>query len=188
MFYVYLKLGFEHIADLKGYDHILFLVALCAVYLYSEWKRILVLVTAFTIGHSITLAFSALDLIRFDAKLIEILIPVTILLTAVKNLVYKPKTEALWNPSYFLPLAFGLIHGMGFSTFFKSLLGHEADITVPLLAFNLGVECGQLCIVALFMLLNLLFIKYIKILMKYWTLVICVIAIFLSIIMIYQRL
>ena len=77
MFSVYLKLGFEHIADLRAYDHLLFLVALCAAYAYTEWKRILVLITAFTVGHSITLALSALDILHFNAKLIEVLIPVT---------------------------------------------------------------------------------------------------------------
>jgi hypothetical protein len=187
MFQVYLKLGFEHIADLKAYDHILFLVALCAVYRYSEWKRILVLVTAFTIGHSLTLALSTLDILRIDEKLIEILIPATILVTALKNLLRRQKKESLWNISYVLPLAFGLIHGMGFSTFFKSLLGHEANITLPLFAFNLGVEFGQLCIVAAFMLMNFLFIKIFKIKMPYWTIVISILAAILSLIMIYQR-
>jgi hypothetical protein len=187
MFQVYLKLGFEHIADFKAYDHILFLVALCAVYRYSEWKRILILVTAFTIGHSITLALSSLDIIRFNEKLIEILIPATILVTALKNLIWKQNKERLWNIAYLLPLAFGLIHGMGFSSFFKSLLGHEANITLPLFAFNLGVEIGQLCIVIVFMLFNFLFVGIFKIKMPYWTIVISILAAILSLIMIYQR-
>src|SRR5689334_14130401 len=120
MFYVYLKLGFHHIADLQGYDHLLFLVALCAAYAYTNWKRVLVLVTAFTIGHSLTLALSSLNILVLNPALIEVLIPVTILLTSLKNLFFSSKTERTWDPSYFLPLIFGLIHGLGFSSYFKS--------------------------------------------------------------------
>ena len=202
MFPVYLQLGFEHIADLEGYDHILFLVALCAVFSYKDWKKILVLATAFTIGHSITLALSALDILRFDSKLIEILIPVTILLTALKNLFFKIKKESLWNLSYLLPLFFGLIHGMGFSTFFKSSVKEEtkssyfnsdkevadtSDVTLQLLAFNLGVELGQILIVMIFMLLNFICIRLLKVQMKWWTYCFSILAIILSLYMIYQR-
>src|SRR4029079_9549138 len=168
MFQVYLKLGFDHISDLKGYDHMLFLVALCAMYSYAEWKRVLVLITAFTIGHSITLALSSLNIIHFNSKLIEVLIPVTILLTALKNLAFEKKSEKLWSPSYFLPLFFGLIHGMGFSNFFKSLLGQEAEIILPLFAFNVGVEIGQVCIVAVIMLINFIILKGINIKQTHW--------------------
>ena len=202
MFPVYLQLGFEHIADLEGYDHILFLVALCAVFSYKDWKKILVLATAFTIGHSITLALSALDILRFDSKLIEILIPVTILLTALKNLFFKIKKESLWDLSYLLPLFFGLIHGMGFSTFFKSSVKEEtkssyfnsaqevadtSDVTIQLLAFNLGVELGQILIVMIFMLLNFICIRLLKVQMKWWTYCFSILAIILSLYMIYQR-
>lgn len=203
MFPVYLQLGFEHIADLEGYDHILFLVALCAVFSYKDWKKILVLATAFTIGHSITLALSALDILRFDSKLIEILIPVTILLTALKNLFFKIKKESLWDLSYLLPLFFGLIHGMGFSTFFKSSVKEEtkssyfnsaqevadtSDVTIQLLAFNLGVELGQILIVMIFMLLNFICIRLLKVQMKWWTYCFSILAIILSLYMIYERL
>ena len=202
MFPVYLQLGFEHIADLEGYDHILFLVALCAVFSYKDWKKILVLATAFTIGHSITLALSALDILRFDSKLIEILIPVTILLTALKNLFFKIKKESLWDLSYLLPLFFGLIHGMGFSTFFKSSVKEEtkssyfnsaqevadtSDVTIQLLAFNLGVELGQILIVMIFMLLNFICIRLLKVQMKWWTYCFSILAIILSLYMIYER-
>lgn len=148
-FQAYLKLGFEHILDLGGYDHILFIVALCAVYSISQWKNILVLVTAFTIGHSITLALAALDVVAFRSEIIEFLIPVTIFITALYN-VFKREAAAqkvMWN--YILALAFGLIHGLGFSNYFRSLLGREESIIQPLLAFNVGVELGQLIIVAI---------------------------------------
>ena len=187
MFQVYLKLGFDHISDLKGYDHMLFLLALCAVYSYTEWKRVLVLITAFTIGHSLTLALSALNLIHFNPRVVEILIPITILLTALKNLFWQKQNEKVWNPSYLLPLFFGLIHGMGFSSFFKSLLGQEADILLPLFAFNVGVEIGQVVVVTLIMLLNLLFTKVIRIRQVYWSKGISVLAGLLAIYMSIQR-
>jgi hypothetical protein len=187
MFQVYLKLGFDHISDLKGYDHMLFLLALCAVYSWSEWKRVLVLITAFTIGHSLTLALSALNLIHFNQQLVEILIPITILLTALKNLFLSKKEEKTWDPSYLLPLIFGLIHGMGFSSFFKSLLGNDADIILPLFAFNVGVEIGQVLVVAFIMLINFMATKGIKIQQKHWSKVISVIAGALAVYMIIER-
>lgn len=187
MFQVYLQLGFDHISDLKGYDHMLFLLALCAAYSFREWKRVLVLITAFTIGHSLTLALAALDIIHFNQQVVEVLIPITILLTALKNLFLPENEERAWNLSYLLPMLFGLIHGMGFSSFFKSLLGKEADIIVPLFAFNVGVEIGQVVVVALIMLLNILFTKVIKLKQVYWSKGISVIAGLLAIYMIIQR-
>lgn len=187
MFPVYLQLGFDHISDLKGYDHILFIIALCAVYSVSDWRRILILVTAFTIGHSITLALSALHIIHVSPYLIELLIPVTILLTALQNFWYKPSNARKWSPNYFLALLFGFIHGMGFSNYFRSLLGQEADILIPLLAFNIGVELGQLCIVACIMIADLLVVKIGKVKQQYWNITVSVIAAVLSIVMIIQR-
>ncbi len=148
-FQTYLQLGFEHISDLKGYDHILFIIALCAVYKVEQWKNIVVLVTAFTIGHSITLALAALNVVSFRSEVIEFLIPVTIFLTAMFNIFNREPSEKKIRLNYFLALGFGLIHGLGFSNFFRSLLGKEDSIVEPLLAFNMGVELGQLIIVAI---------------------------------------
>jgi hypothetical protein len=187
MFPVYLQLGFEHIADLNAYDHILFIIALCAVFSVSDWKKILILVTAFTIGHSVTLALSALDIINVSPYLIELLIPVTILLTAIQNFWFDPETHTRWNLNYFLALFFGFIHGMGFSNYFRSLLGQEADIVLPLFAFNVGVEVGQLCIVASIMLLNFLFIKVMKVKQQFWNYTWSSVAILLSVYMIFER-
>lgn len=173
MFNLYLKLGFEHLLDLAAYDHLLFVIALTVVYQVAEWKKLLVLVTAFTIGHSITLALSVLDIIQFPANIIEWLIPVTILLTAAYNLwIFRgrptdisPPSSAL-NIKYIAALFFGLIHGMGFSNFLKSALmpGEEHLLVWQLLAFNIGIELGQLVIVGIvlfinFIVLNLLGIK-----------------------------
>lgn len=153
-FPVYLGLGFDHITDPGGYDHILFVIALCAVYTLRDWRSVLVLVTAFTLGHSITLALATLRIVTFPSDVIELLIPITILITAVVNFFYREPTGRGATPGrrwgrYALAGAFGLIHGLGFSNYLRSLLGREADILGPLLAFNVGLEVGQLLIVAL---------------------------------------
>lgn len=187
MFKVYLELGFDHIADLNGYDHILFIIALCAVFSISDWKKILILVTAFTIGHSITLALSALHIINVSSYLIELLIPVTILLTALQNFWYKPSATRKWNINYFLALFFGFIHGMGFSNYFRSLLGKEADILLPLFSFNLGVEIGQLCIVACILLINFVIVKLGKVKQQYWNYTVSLVGVVLALKMILER-
>jgi hypothetical protein len=153
-FQLYFGLGKSHILDYaNGYDHIIFVIALCAFYLTREWKQILILVTAFTVGHSITLALSTMQIVSFRVELIEFLIPLTIFITAVSNL-FKDEnaisTKAL-QLNYFFAGFFGLIHGLGFSSYLRSILGKEENIFTPLLAFNLGLELGQLIIVAIFM-------------------------------------
>lgn len=154
VFQLYFGLGMDHILDYaNGYDHIIFVVALCAIYLTREWKQILILVTAFTIGHSITLALSTLRIISVNAELIEFLIPLTIFITAFSNL-FKKENSLSSNRiqmNYLFAGFFGLIHGLGFSSYLRSILGREENILTPLFAFNLGLELGQIIIVALFM-------------------------------------
>ena len=152
----YTELGFDHILDPQGYDHILFVVALCAIYLIQDWKKVLILVTAFTIGHSLTLALSSLKIVNISASLVEKLIPITIILTCIYN-IWKARTnlpskqstvrEEKVMANYVLALGFGLIHGLGFSNFFKAMLGRDESIVMPLLSFNIGVELGQIVIV-----------------------------------------
>ena len=152
-FQVYFQLGMEHIADVNAFDHILFILALCAVYQWQDWKKIIILVTAFTVGHSITLALATLDLVQIDEAIIEFLIPVTIIVTATYH-IFKPTIpKSGMNINYLFALFFGLIHGMGFSYYLRSLLGKEASIFQPLLAFNLGLEAGQLIIVLIFIII-----------------------------------
>lgn len=153
-FQLYFGLGKDHILDYaNGYDHILFIVALCALYITRDWKQILVLVTAFTIGHSITLALSTLRIVNVKPDLIEFLIPLTIFVTAVSNL-FRNENNISSGPmqmNYFYAAFFGLIHGLGFSNYLRSILGKSENIFTPLLAFNLGLEFGQIIIVVLFM-------------------------------------
>ncbi len=153
-FQLYFGLGKSHILDYaNGYDHIIFVVALCALYLTREWKQVLILVTAFTIGHSITLALSTLRIISVKVELIEFLIPLTIFITAVSNLFKNENnlTSRSVQMNYFFAGFFGLIHGLGFSSYLRSILGRDESILTQLFAFNLGLEFGQIVIVAIFM-------------------------------------
>ena len=153
-FQLYFGLGKDHILDYSnGYDHILFVIALCALYISRDWKRVLILVTAFTIGHSITLALSTLRIVTVKVELIEFLIPLTIFITAVSNL-FKNENNISDRPmqmNYFYAAFFGLIHGLGFSNYLRTILGKDKGIVTQLLAFNLGLEFGQVIIVVLFM-------------------------------------
>ena len=159
-FWLYFGLGKDHIADLNGYDHILFVAALCLGYLPRDWKKILILVTAFTIGHSITLALSALNLVTVSIEWVEFLIPVTIVLTALFNTrSLKGFEERNMSVVYGLTTFFGLIHGLGFSNYLKSLLGKDSSIISQLLAFNLGLEAGQIIIVAIILLLSVICVR-----------------------------
>ncbi|NVJ46299.1 MAG: HupE/UreJ family protein [Cytophagia bacterium] len=172
-FSTYFELGYQHILDIRGYDHILFVVALCAIYQAKDWTKVLILVTAFTIGHSITLALSTMNLVNFRTDIIEFLIPVTIFVTAVSNLVKKHgSTPAKFSSNYFYALFFGLIHGLGFSNYLKSLLGREESILTPLLGFNLGLELGQIIIVIFFMITSFVFVGLFNVSKRDWILVI----------------
>ena len=129
-FKFYLKLGFDHISNLNGYDHILFLIVLCAVYRIQQWKKILILVTAFTIGHSVTLALVSFDLFNIPSSIIKFLIPATIFITAINNIIGSNSKEKTLDMSknYFMALFFGLIHGMDFSNYFKALILDKSSI------------------------------------------------------------
>ena len=175
-FEAYLRLGFAHITDLEGYDHILFIIALCAVYGLRDWRRVLVLVTAFTVGHSITLALATLRLFTYRTEVIEWLIPVTILVTAIANLAAAGKSDAAPPrypyARYGLALLFGLVHGLGFSNFLRSMLGREASLVQPLLAFNVGLEMGQLLIVAAILAAAFVGTRLLGVARRDWTLVV----------------
>ncbi len=195
-FLAYLDVGFHHIIDVKGYDHILFVLVLCAAYEPRDYKKLLVLVTAFTLGHSLTLVLATLNIIKINADFIEMLIPITIMITAVFNYFDKqqkppltlPKQEGDKTPllqkastllglgvvnarlRYFLALFFGLIHGLGFSNFLRSLLLESKTLFVPLLAFNAGLEIGQLLIIAVLLLFCFIFVKILKMPLREWLL------------------
>lgn len=156
-FWIYLKIGLHHVLDIDGYDHVLFLMALTVPYAFKDWKRVLLLVTIFTIGHTVALVLSVFGVITIKAQLVEFLIPVTILFTALYNLCTAGKTmkkEGI-NLTGFITLFFGIIHGLGFSNYFKSILpGEASDKIAPLLEFALGIEIAQLIVVLVVLLIS----------------------------------
>ena len=173
IFNLYFELGIEHILDFRSYDHILFITSLVSVYLIKQWRQIIVLITAFTIGHATTLILSTLDLISVNPNIVEFLIPVTIIITSLSNIVDKTtynSNKKLHHLRYAISIFFGLIHGLGFSSYLKSMLSMSDDLFTPLLAFNVGIETGQFIVVSIIMGLSYLFIDKIRIPHKNWNL------------------
>ena len=163
-FRMFFPMGIQHITDLNGIDHILFITALCLRYLWTDWKKLLVLVTAFTIGHSITLALSTLNIINLPRNWTEFLIAITIIITAINNCFVKGfKFKTKYPVIYFFALFFGLIHGLGFSSLLKSMLGRDQNIVAQLFAFNLGLEVGQLFIVSIILLFSFLLVRILQV-------------------------
>jgi len=159
VFNLFLETGIKHILDINGFDHILFILTLCAVYSLKQWKNVLVLITAFTIGHSLTLVLATFNIINLSSELVELLIAITILLTALSNIISKSSNFSVrfFIVRYFISFSFGLIHGLGFSTFLRSMLGSQSSILKPLFAFNVGIEIGQLIIViSMFLIIGIL--------------------------------
>lgn len=146
-FYFYFVLGWQHIISADALDHQLFIAALGVLYLFTDWKRVLILVTAFTIGHSLTLALSVLDLLRFSTSWVEFLIPCTIVITTCSNLFQQEFSRKSVRINYFLALFFGLIHGMGFANTIRFMLAGDQSLVTGLLGFNLGLEAGQVVVV-----------------------------------------
>lgn len=173
-FQLYFVLGREHIMDAQAYDHILFIISLCVIYRLRQWKQVLVLVTAFTIGHSLTLFMAVLDVISMNKEVIEFVIPVTILITAISNIRNAIKDVFSLNMSlnYSFALFFGFIHGMGFSNYLKSLLSKEESILTPLFAFNVGLELGQILIILIFFGLTFVVNKFLSITRRDWVMII----------------
>lgn len=185
-FELYFRLGINHILDLAGFDHILFVLVLCSIYSLYDWKKIILLITAFTIGHSVTLALATFQLIIINSDLVEFLIPVTIAMTAFGNIL-NLKIPVGRKLNYFFVLFFGLIHGLGFSNYLRALLGKEESLLNPLFAFNLGLEAGQLLIVVFFLLFSLIPIKIFKVNQKHWTIMVSAIILGMAIMMIIEK-
>ena len=171
-FLFYLQLGWEHIISSDALDHQLFILALVAIFSFKDLKKVLILVTAFTIGHSVTLALSAFDIIRFPSNWIEFLIPCTIVFTALDNLIFSKNVEKLIKLNYFLALFFGLIHGMGFANSVRMMLAQEQSITFPLFGFNVGLEIGQIAVVIIVLSIFYLLSTFLKLQKKHWILLV----------------
>lgn len=168
VFTTYLQLGFWHIWSWQATDHLTFLLALCAPFVLADWRRVVALVTSFTIGHSLTLALATLGLVNLNKAVIEALIPVTIMLTALLNMKQAGRADArpqrrpapvVWTAANALALVFGLIHGLGFANALSSLLGENSRPVAQLLSFNVGVELGQLLVVSIILLLGFVVLR-----------------------------
>lgn len=169
-FIFYFKLGWEHIISLDALDHQLFILALVAIYSYTNIKQVLILVTAFTIGHSATLLLSVLDIIRFESKWVEFLIPCTIVITALSNLFRKNFNMEAVRINYFLALGFGLVHGMGFANSIRMMLAKDQNIGWGLFGFNVGLEAGQVFMVLIILIVTFIVFNYTKIKRISWVL------------------
>ena len=173
-FLFYLQLGWEHIISKDALDHQLFILALIAIFSFRDWKKVLILVTAFTIGPSLTLVLSAVDVFRFPSDWVEFLIPCTIVFTALDNIIFSKNEKKLIRLNYYLALLFGLIHGMGFANSVRMMLASEQDITLPLFGFNVGLELGQIAVVAIALFIHYIFSEVLKLSNKIWIYIISV--------------
>ena len=186
---LYVQIGLRHVLDLSGYDHILFLVALLAVFGFKDLKQVLYLVTFFTLGHTITLALSAYGVISVNIGLVEWLIPLTILITCMTN-IFKASTPVRghhWNVNLIYALIFGLVHGLGFSNYFRMIIGKSESKLLPLLEFALGIELAQVIIVVIFLGLYAVFSGVFNVKRRDWILVISSIVIGFVIPMLIER-
>lgn len=184
-FTFYFSLGWRHILNTGGLDHLLFILVLTCAYEPKEWKKVLMLVTAFTVGHSITLALCAFNIIKIKSSLVEFLIPCTIICSSVFNLV-KTESRNYIRINYFIALFFGLIHGMGFANSIRFMLASDQNIIFPLAGFNIGLEAGQILFI-FFTLAISLFVKKIQINFRWWTIIISTIVLLSAIWMVADR-
>jgi HupE / UreJ protein len=156
-FWIFFKVGLQHVLDINGYDHLLFLIALTVPYAFKDWKRMLILVSVFTLGHTLALFLSVFNVLVVKSVWVELLIPFTILITAFFNLLTAGKSSKQDSITFIggVTLFFGIIHGLGFSNYFKALLpGKPTDKLAPLLEFALGIEAAQIIIILLVLLLS----------------------------------
>ena len=181
-------MGLFHVLDIKAYDHILFLIVLAVVFGFVDWKKVFWLVTLFTIGHSISLTLAAFEIIQIKVEIIEFLIPVTIFITGVSNIFNAKKiSKTKDSVNLFFALFFGLIHGLGFSNYFRGMIGREDDKLVPLAEFALGIEIAQVIIVLCILILGYVLQNMMKVNKRDWILVTSSIVVGFSIQMMLDR-
>ena len=171
-FLLYFKMGLNHVLDFSAYDHILFLIVLAVVFSFNQWKKVFWLVTLFTIGHSLTLALSAFGILKVSMDLIEFLIPLTIFITGIVNVfTAKKSSSGKENVNLIFAVFFGLIHGLGFSNYFRMMVGKEDDKVFPLLEFALGIEAAQIIIVLGILIIGTLLQNFFRVTRRDWILV-----------------
>jgi HupE / UreJ protein len=164
----YFKEGWQHIISTSSLDHQLFILALTAVYLLKDYKKVLILVTAFTIGHSLTLALSVYNIVHIQEVFVEVLIPCTIMFTALFNIVQRDISQKAVQLNYFFALSFGLIHGLGFANTIRFMLAKDQTIGWSLFGFNVGLEVGQMVIVSIILGVSYVLVDVAKLKQKWW--------------------
>ena len=186
-FFFFFKLGFNHVLDINGYDHVLFLLVLTIPYLFKDYKKVIQLVTIFTIGHTLALVLSAYKIVSIDSGLVEFLIPVTIAITALYTIIFVSRTTQNRVVELIITLFFGLIHGLGFSSYFKMMIGRSDEKLFPLLEFALGLEVAQVLIVLVVLLLSTIVREFLGVSKKIWVISVSAIVIGLVIPMLLSR-
>jgi len=178
-FWFFFKEGLFHVLDWNAYDHILFLIVLTVPFLVSNWKKLLSLVTLFTIGHTVALALSAYEVVKVDSSLVELLIPITILITAFYNIFTAGKKSGKNKVGIhlFVTLFFGLVHGLGFSTYFKMMTAEDNSKLFPLLEYTLGIEVAQIIIVVIALIISFIGQAIFRFSLRDWVMVISAIVI-----------
>jgi HupE / UreJ protein len=186
-FWLYVRLGLEHVLDWNAYDHTLFIVALCASYTLKTWRSMLVAVTFFTLGHSVSLGLATYEVLTLESKWIEFLIPVTILITATVSMINARKNRMLNTGLLFIALTFffGMIHGFGFAGYFKMI--NDGNILIHLLEFALGIEVAQVVIATSVLLLGYVFQDVFQLKQTYWVVALSAIVIILAIPMLLEN-
>lgn len=187
-FVLYFKLGLNHVLDFNAYDHILFLIVLAVVFDAGQWKKLLWLITFFTVGHTITLGLAAYEVINVKIALVEFLIPVTIFITGLANVIRVNKAaQGKEKLNIIFALFFGLVHGLGFSNFFRGMIGKEEDKLMPLLEFALGIEVSQVVIVLGILVIGTVLQTFTRMTKRDWVLVCSSIVIGIVIPMMQER-
>lgn len=183
LFWYYVKLGFQHVLDINAYDHILYFIVLTIPYTFKNWKRILWLVTVFTIGHTVSLLASIYGWVSVKSILVEFLIPLTIVGTALVNIFTAGKTnrKESFGFIFFITLFFGLIHGLGFSNYFRQIVAVEQNKLIPTLEFSLGIELAQVIVVLIVLVLSLIVSTLFRFNKKEWVLVISAVVLGMAI-------
>lgn len=178
-FWLYFNLGLHHVLDWRAYDHILFIIVLVAAYNFHDWLKVIWLITLFTLGHTLSLALATYGVVMVRGELVEFLIPLTILLTAIFNLFTAGKNprNGKIQVLYFATLFFGIIHGLGFSTYFKSVSANVSNKIFPLLEFALGIEAAQIIVVLVVLILSFIFQTIFRFSRRDWVMVISSIVI-----------
>jgi hypothetical protein len=186
-FKLYIDLGLKHVLDWQAYDHVLFLIVLTIFYSFNDWKKLLGLITSFTVGHTLSLSLSAYDVIYIKMNIIEFLIPLTILITGIYNLLVSRKPPKNIKITVFIALLFGLIHGLGFSSYFKIIVDDYESKLLPLIEFAIGIEIAQLVIVLMILISSFIILKLFKNIKRDWILIVSSIVIGIVIPMIIER-